>query len=99
MGEQMSDFWNRIQALNGKTLKTRIQGKPFDILEVRSDWVIISPHTSGKRRTISRSCLEHINSLQLDERELTPSRLQREYSDDQNLSYIAAIIGAIREES
>jgi hypothetical protein len=95
----MSNFWNRVQSLSGQTLQTRAHNKPFDILEVRSDRIVFSPQAgSGRQRWISRAWLERVHNLRLDESELTPSRLKQEFPNDQNLSYMAAIVAAVRGE-
>lgn len=91
----MADFWSRVQALNGRTLKTRARGKAFDVIEVRHDRIVFVPQAGrGRQRWIGRSWLEQIAELHLDESELTPSRLIQEFPNDQNLSYLAAIVHA-----
>lgn len=91
----MADFWIRVQALSGRTLKTRARGKAFDVIEVRDDRIVFVPQAgNGGQRWIGRSWLEQVADLHLDESELTPSRLSQEFPNDQNLSYMAAIIYA-----
>ena len=93
----MQSFWSRVQALSGRTLTTRSRSKEFDIVEVRSDRIIFVPRAgTGRERWISRKWLEHVDSLHLDESELLPVRLRQEFPDDQNLSYMAAIVHAAR---
>lgn len=91
----MSDIWNRVQQLNGQTLKTRAQGREFHIIGVSHDRIEFVPRRGkGTRRWISRSWIERAANLGLDESELTPSRLAQEFPNDQNLSYMAAIVHA-----
>ncbi len=91
----MPIFWSRVEGLAGKTLQTRAQGKEFDVLDVRPDRIVFVPKAgSGRQRWISRKWLEQVVDLGLDESELRPVRLRQKFPNDQNLSYMAAIIHA-----
>jgi hypothetical protein len=91
----MSDIGRRVQQLNGQTLKTRAQGREFEIIGVSHDRIEFVPKRgNGTRRWISRQWIEQVADLRLDESELRPSRLAAEFPNDQNLSYMAAIVHA-----
>lgn len=95
----MPTVWNRVEALNGKTLHTRARNKEFEIINVLPDRIQFVPKQgNGTTRWVTRDGIEQIAELNLDESELKPSRLQREFPDDQNLSYIAAIVYAVQKQ-
>jgi len=72
------------------------QGKAFDVIGVQSDRIEFVPQSgNGTRRSIGREWIEHAAEMNLDESDLTPSRLSREFPNDQNLSYMAAIVHAV----
>jgi hypothetical protein len=90
----LSITWERIRALEGQTLHTLKRNCPFRITEVMSDRVVFVPQ-NGKRtaRWYPRKELEYIASLGIGRDELR-ARIQREWPNDQNTSYAAAIIYA-----
>ncbi len=92
----MATVWERIRRLDGTTLHTRKQGKAFEVVGVQTDRIEFVPVSgSGTRRWIGREWIEQVVEMNLDESELTPSRLAREFPSDQNLSYMAAIVYAV----
>ncbi len=92
----MSDLWERVRQLNGRGLFTLARGKAFTVVGVQSDRIKFVPKSGkGTMRWAGRSQIEHVANLNLDVNQLTPTRLSGEYPDDQNLSYIAAIVHAV----
>lgn len=94
----MFDVWNRVQQLQGQTLATLRQKKLFDIVEVRADRVIFKPHDgNGTLRWCERESIERLYSLSRATEPLSPSQVQKELPKSRNSSYIAAIIGILRD--
>ena len=94
----MDDTWNRVKALEGKTLRTVSRGESFVIDAVESNRAVITPVSSRKPRSVRRAVIEDAVSLGLRQQEITPSVLaNRVATTDRNLSYVAAIVRAIRE--
>ena len=92
----MSTLWERVWQLNGTSLFTLARSREFQVVGVQSDRIEFVPKSGkGTRRWAGRDQIEHIASLNLDESQLTPTRLSEEYPDGQNLSYIAAIVHAV----
>lgn len=92
----MATVWERVRQLNGKTLHTLKQGKAFEVTGVDSSRIEFVP-ASGKgiTRGIGREQIEQVAEMNLEESDLTPSRLAQEFPTDQNLSYMAAIVHAV----
>ena len=91
----LSHFGGAVQ-LNGKTLHTLKQGKAFEVTNVQSDRIEFVPVSgNGTQRWIGREWIEKVVDMNLDESDLTPSRLSLEFPNDQNLSYMAAIVHTV----
>jgi predicted transcriptional regulator len=89
------DVWQRVQALEGQTLETLKQHKPFRIVSVLSDRVQFVPKDgNGTLRWFPRQGIEYIAGLGLQPEEIRP-RVQQEWPSDQNTSYVAAIVYAV----
>ena len=92
----MSTIWERVQALNGKTIQTLARQKEFEIIGVLQDRIEFRPKAGkGTARWAGRDQIEHVAGLDLERSQLTTTRLAEEYPDDQNLSYIAAIVHTV----
>ena len=92
-------IWNRVEQLKGKTLLTRARQKGFDVVDVLSDRIQFAPKNGkGTLRWLDRASIEQVAEMNLEESELTPLRLKAEFPDDQNLSYMAAIVYAVTKE-
>ena len=46
------NIWMEIEKLKGQTLRTLDQRKPFDVVDVLENVVVIRPHIHGKVRKI-----------------------------------------------
>lgn len=91
----MSD-WNKVQNLQGKTLRTISRGKNFTIVTVTQDRVVFIPQDgNGTPRWVSRGMIDHLIALRIDKSELSPSRIAREFPNDRNSAYLAAILTEI----
>lgn len=88
----MSNTWNLVRRLEGETLCTLHRKKQFTLISVNELDVRIVP-LSGKRteRSVSRERIERIAGLKVSKEELC-RHTRREYPNDQNTSYIAAIV-------
>lgn len=87
-------FWPSIANLDGRELKTLERGRPFEVLDVRADRVVVMPAVSGAPRTIQRPTLEGAFGALLDRRELTGVEIAGEFSPF-NAAYIAALLAAL----
>ncbi len=95
----MASVWDRVRQLNGKTLHTLKQGKAFEVVGVQSDRIEFIPVSgNGTQRWIGREWIEQAADMNLDQSNLTPSRLALEFPNDQNLSYMAAIVHAVTKD-
>ena len=93
----MTDAWQRVRQLEGKTLLTPARSKPFRIVRVMGDRVEFVPvNGNGTVRWFPRADLEHIarQVVGLTAKEIQP-RVRQEWPDDQNTSYVAAILREI----
>jgi hypothetical protein len=88
----MSEFWGRVEQLEGQRLETAQQRKPFLVARVGREQVQILPE-SGKRvlRSIRRDPIEQIARLQLPAEELR-RRAAEEFPSSRVTSYLAAIV-------
>jgi hypothetical protein len=91
----MQSIWERVKQLEGTTLYTLWQHKPFKIVEVTTDLVRLVPQEGRlRRRNIRRDRIEHIAGLGLPQ-DILRKRVQQEYPESQNTSYYAAIVHEI----
>jgi hypothetical protein len=93
----MADIWEKVQKLQGRTLHTLYQGKPFEILKVTDNGVQLMPlGGKRKRRSVLRNRIEHLADLRLHRDELR-KRVLEAYPTSQNTSYYAAIVHEISQ--
>jgi hypothetical protein len=93
----MASLWDRIQALEGRTLPTVNGRETFDVAEAEVDEhrIRVVPRSTGKPgRPIPRWQFERVEALALATVDLRPSHLEQANVDDFNWSYIAAIVRA-----
>jgi hypothetical protein len=83
-----------IEKLEGTTLSTLDQSKPFDILEVSNQDIIIRPHETAKERKIRRNEVEDAFRRLVAIGELTRSEIREEFSNF-NPAYVAAILAEL----
>jgi hypothetical protein len=97
--EIMATFWDRVKTLDGVILETSTQAKQFKITEVRFDRICFLP-LGGKsaERWWPKRNLEDLNELFYESSEVTREMVRKHFPKDQNTSYIAAILNAIKEE-
>jgi len=87
-------FWPSICTLDGRELKTLKRGRPFEVVTVKDQGVVLSPVVSGKRRTVQRETLEGAFGALLERRELTGLEIAEEFSPF-NAVYVAALLAAL----
>ena len=87
-------FWPSITSLKGLALKTLARGRPFDVVSVSNETVILSPAVSGVERMIPRTDLEDAFTALLHRRELTTLEIAEEISTF-NAAYISALLAAL----
>ncbi|MBA2277364.1 MAG: hypothetical protein H0W06_06330 [Chloroflexia bacterium] len=87
--------WERVQELQGKTLKTVSRGAPFDVMEVRNNFVRVAPLSTGEPRRIERTCFDLAAKKGLVTDDVKPSQIQKQSASVFNSTYVAAIIRAV----
>jgi hypothetical protein len=88
------DVWTEIEKLQGKTLKTLAQNKPFDVVLVGQHTVIVRPHARGLERSIRREVIESAFSELALRGELARVEIRDRYTNF-NPAYVAAILAAL----
>jgi hypothetical protein len=92
-------FWDRVRNLEGKTLRTIEQNFPFDIVEVTHDRIVFIPQRgNGTKRWWPRRDLEQLYDAFLDIEAVSPADVREHWPNDQNTSYVAAILNAVKDE-
>ena len=92
----MQNKWDIIRQLEGKTLYTLSQRKPFRIISVLDDRVVYIPKAgSGTPRWSSREDIEYLIDLRIRKGELTRSQVAAEFPSEFNSSYMTAIVDEI----
>ena len=91
----MATLWDRIRALEGRTLTTESRRAVFDVIEVNETRARVVPRSSGtSRHGIRRREFDRAEALGLIRSDVTPSQLQRAGVSRFNSSYVAAMIRA-----
>lgn len=89
----MATLWDRIRALEGRTLTTVSRHNAFDVIQVTDTRVQIVPRSSGASRAgIDRRSFERAEVLGLARSDVTPSQIQNAGVARFNSSYVAAMI-------
>jgi len=87
-------FWPSIASLDGLELKTLMRGRPFEVMDVNGERVLLAPLVSGKSRIIRRGILENAFGALFERRELTGQEIALEFSPF-NAVYVAALLAAL----
>jgi len=93
----MSDVWNKVCQLKGKTLYTSARNRPFDIIDTQSDRIIFTPQNgNGTHRWATRKQIETMYDFaSKNNSQITSIIVQEQYPSDRNTSYIASIINTL----
>jgi len=91
---QANELWNEIKKLKGRTLHTLDRHKPFEIVAVTENTVIVLPHSTRKERPIPRAGIENTFRHLTVTGRLTLTELEKEYTP-RNPVYTAAILAEI----
>ena len=91
----MAPLWDRIRRLEGHTLATTKQGKPFKVLAVGENHLKIVPSASGKAHPIQRLAFEEAERHRLATATVIPSQIAALNPAWQHSSYVAAIFRAV----
>ncbi|MBN1139680.1 MAG: hypothetical protein JXM73_24115 [Anaerolineae bacterium] len=87
------DCWSQIRTLQGKTLRTLDQRKPFTVVDILDSQVALKVST-GKIRPVRRDEIEGPFRELVREGEITRTRIQAQYSA-RNPAYVAAILAEL----
>lgn len=88
------NVWDEFGKLEGKTLFTLDQHKPFDVLEISDQRMLIRPHETDTERKIRRHEIEDAYRQLTAVGELTRSEIKEEFSKF-NPAYVAAILAEL----
>jgi hypothetical protein len=90
------NIWTRIRYLKGQTLFTLDQHKPFTIIDVTEETVIIRPLSTKKDRPISREGIEAAMNQLLTTGELSPKEIDDDFAPRSSI-YVAAMLSTLAE--
>ena len=94
----MATLWDRMRALEGRTLATVSGRAAFEVIEVNETHARVVPRSSGRSRSpIPRWRFDRAEALGLARRDVTPSQLQDAGVTARNSAYIAAMIRSALE--
>lgn len=88
------DVWTEIKHLEGKTLRTLDRRKPFDVVGVTGNVVLVMPHETGKERPIPWESIENAYRRLVATGQLTRSDIRADFSEF-NPAYVAAILAEL----
>ena len=88
------NIWDEIKRLQGQTLKTLDQKKPFDIVDVSGHAVIVCPQETHTERPITRNEIESSNRHLLPIGQITRTEIREKFSE-YNPAYVAAILAEL----
>jgi hypothetical protein len=90
----ISQLWIEVQNLKGRTLRTLDQRKPFDIVTITENTVLVLPHSTRKERPLPRTGIENAYRHLLAIGRLTLAEIEKEYAP-YNPVYVAAILAEL----
>ena len=85
------EFWRRIKNLKGNTLRTLFKGKPFDIVDISDNAIIIRPHHKNKKRVIQRKEIEGAHKELFALGHISRSEIEARHAL-RNPAYVAALL-------
>jgi hypothetical protein len=88
------NIWPEIEKLQGKTLNTLDSKKPFDVVYVGEQRVIVRPHVRKVERPIRRECIEGAYSELRLNGEISRCDIRDRYTNF-NPAYVAAILASL----
>ena len=90
----MAHQWSDVKKLIGRKIATLDRHKPFEILTVIEQTVIIKVHSTDQERSIAREEVEGALKALDTLGQISRSDIQEEYSP-RNPAYVAAILAAL----
>lgn len=84
-------FWQEVQKLEHRTLKTLDRCNPFDIVRITSRKVIVGPHETEKDRLIQQESLKNSLKDLITSGNLSRSEIEDRHSS-RNPAHIATIL-------
>lgn len=90
----MAHKWLDVKQLVGRKLVTLDEKKPFEVLCITEETIIIHVHSTGRERNIARKEVEGAMT-ELDMRgEISRTEIQKQHSS-RNPAYVAAMLAAL----
>ncbi len=91
----MASLWERVRALEGRTLPTVSKREAFfEVAEVGDGYVRVVPRSSGKPRRMERREFEQAEALGLATTDVAPIQLREAGVSEFNPAYVAAMLQA-----
>jgi len=88
------NIWEEIEKLNGQTLRTLDQRRPFDILSIDSTELVILPRSTKIERPIRREGIEAAYRHLIVTGQLTVKEIEEEFTPRSQV-YTAAILAEL----
>jgi hypothetical protein len=92
------NIWSRIKALEGQTLYTTKQRRPFNVVSVGDERISLTIGPSSKKTSIRRDTLEEAFEHSKTKGEVRPTDIRKAKISEARPTYVAAIIHAIRDK-
>jgi hypothetical protein len=89
------NLWQRLRALEGRTLRTVTGRGVFEVLRVADDAVHIRVRSSGREYGVRRREIEAGGALGLRGAALTPFRVRQASASEYRPAYVAALLRAV----
>lgn len=88
------NVWDEIKKLKGQTLRTLDRRKPFDVIEVDSNTVVILPRSTKIERPIRREGIETAYRRLMTTGQLTIKEIEEEHTPRSQV-YTATILAGL----
>ena len=93
----IQETWDSIRGLEGRTLMTTSQHRPFDVVRVTDGVVFVEPHSTRRQRRVARADFEEVIGVRSSGERLRPSDVQLANASTRNSVYVVAILYALEE--
>lgn len=89
------DIWQNITPLRGRILKTHGQGKPFTVVAVNNNSVVVRPHSTKKERPIPRDHIESAYQELVARGRLSQMDVRAHKHSEASVVYVTALLATL----